>query len=195
MMWGFMTDDTLAPAGFWRRLWAKCLDISILFFPAAFFFIFMKLHFVCLILFIIGGWSYVGKLTAKRQATSGKGMAGVYVVRADNGQIITKHQALARYLLVYLPLMIFILTNATIIDLASEKNRGKHTEQEKQAIEELYNAEQQAPETLLQMIINDSIIGYYLLMACMVAITKQKRGFHDKLCNTRVIRGKLAKSI
>lgn len=107
------TELQLKPAGFWRRLLANAIDWFIIWtLGSALGFVIAKPSKVSidLIIIILGALYYIYFLSSPWQATLGKHLLNVYVVRADGVKAISKGRAFCRYLAFIFPFAIITLT-------------------------------------------------------------------------------------
>ena len=184
-----MTDVPLTitlpvPAGFWQRFAAFVINIIfyIPFYALLALFIhqtgLLSLDFaspllllVCSVLFISSSW----------QATPGKRFCSVYVTQETSLMPISKWTAFCRMGAFLFPWYFFGLSMYAMRSLfPSSIHTAPHP-----ALADLLNA-----PMIIAMILGLALPLYYLLLVCSVAFDSNKRSFIDKLCRTRVVRGR-----
>ncbi len=170
--------------------------------------------FSLVLVFVLIGFAYYTFFNAgKWQATPGKRAVGIYIVRSEDGNAIDINRSIKRYFLV---VGVFAIVNlmgyfseTTIPDSAYSPEGKRFAEIYAQSsysaadVEEMaglvdaykaditrYNQENADPFTMILGLINILAAVYALGLAITVATHPQKAGWHDRICNTRVIRGR-----
>ena len=159
------------PAGFWRRFAALLLNL--IYFIPIYSLIGLLVHggsflyrvlvvscpVVCSVMFLSSRW----------QATPGKRAFGIYVIRADDGQPVSKQRAFCRYMAFSVPYILGMTVAALMspIDTSKPDSGG----------------------VLLGVYVIAQAI-YYVSLAYSIGLSPDKRGFIDKMCHTCVIRGR-----
>lgn len=210
---------TAKPAGFWIRGLAACIDTLIIIVPmiivGMFLVPFMSMAGLSLLCMVVVLAYYTFFNAGKWQGTPGKRLTGIYIVRAEDGGPIDVNRSLLRYFLLF---GIFALINflsifgqATVPDSAlsdagkrfrivSAKPGSERTAAEKEELfgltlayaqdVEAYNKEHMGFLPMLAGLLNIAASVYALGLAITVATHPEKAGWHDRICNTRVIRGR-----
>lgn len=165
-----------------------------------------------LLAFVFAAWRYSKSLASPQRATIGKRRLGIYVTCSENDMPVARGQALARFLACYLPvLLMFVVTEyagLAMVNQYAQKTESPHTKQLMDSYIAKMNANKQPTpeETAAAMEITKDlapsmgylyldeavkflVIGYYLAMIFMIAFTKDKRGPHDLICKTCVLKG------
>jgi len=206
------------PAGFWRRLAAKCIDGLWFGFLALIVFVILasatNKWVASLVIFLAGGFYYKACLRSKHQATFGKRLAGVYVVDKATHAAISKRQAYIRYVACFLPALGIFSSQAYVLGNAGSIGKRLDTPeaQHEQEVRDSYKAKIAAGQSLTimegitarEMYLNDlyhdadlvfwgftEILGlvYYGFMTCKILSSPDKRGPHDIWAETIVLRG------
>lgn len=214
------TPDAFLPGGFWRRATAHLIDALAIFGASLVLALvlspFMSQRGLQVGLTMLAAAYYVFFLAGPWQATFGKRVMDVFVVTAEDGSPLAVSRALLRYFL-YSGIFIVLLLTGTAnlptppeslktaemqryaaILQTPEARRSYEEQREMLAIRErnrpaleAYEAETRAAITspafwLPQLFI--SVYGIGIILS--VALSPGKAGWHDRLCGTRVIRGR-----
>lgn len=135
----------------------------------------------------VGMWSAVMAffITSAWQASPGKRIMGLYIIRSDGGKP-TAVQTFLRF--ASLPLLILLAQIFERDEIYSKLEELDKSGKELKTIEELFaflsDSQNAAYSDLAAMLIG----GFWLLL---IVFTKQKTAGHDILFETRVVRGKL----
>lgn len=149
-----MNRRPLTPAGRAERLFAHLIDSVLLLVPAAFFSLLLRGNESAILASFLASAAYYTYCTASAwQATCGKRLMGIYVIRAD-GRGLSEREALTRFLAVILPSLPFY---SSLI-----------------------------PKDLAPVLVFWLSIFWF----APILFTEARTGYHDRLCTTRVVRGK-----
>lgn len=192
-----MTDQTnltvAKPAGFWRRLAALMID-GLIFAPVLFGIAYV-LGFGTLLSQIISAVlvvAYYTYLTSSPwQATLGKRIMKVYIVRADSSGSISRVQAFIRYMVLY---GVALASGfVAVMDANTMRMQEIVMSEQLTAEQEVFLSEVQAgniPANPLLVLLKFLSFLWSIVIAAMVAFTRAKTGPHDLICKTRALVGR-----
>lgn len=198
-------------AGFWRRMGAHMIDfivLSILVWLPLWLIVGQEAmqqgSIVQWVPTLLGIAYYVGFIGSKYQATPGKRLMGVYIVRAGDHMPLDHARAALRYFIYMGPFLLLMAFQPTLaermkdIPLDEQKqyleikkkmsNFEKITEEES-AFMNRVSSKQTLVDTPYGQLALLAVL-YMIVQACMVAFTKEKTGVHDLLAKTRAVRGR-----
>lgn len=198
------------PAGFWRRMAAHLVDfiiISIVVWLPIWLFsgqFTQQSQTVQLITTLLGIAYYVGFLASKYQATPGKRVMGVYIVRAEDHMPLDHLRATLRYVVYMGPYLLLTLMQPSQTEILKdvpldEQRRYEEIQDKMQKFEKITEEEASFMNSISKQhnVLSTpygkvALLGllYSLLQGLLVAFTKDKTGLHDLIVKTRAVRGR-----
>lgn len=198
-------------AGFWRRLGAHIIDfvvMSVLIWLPLWLIVGQKAmeqgSIAQWVPTLFGIAYYVGFLGSKYQATPGKRLMGVYIVRADDHMPLDHARAAFRYFVYMGPFLVLMAFQPTLAerikDVPLDEQRQYLEIKKKMSSFEKITEEEAAfmnrvssKEKMIDTPYGKAAllaVLYSMIQACMVAFLKEKTGVHDLLTKTRAVRGR-----
>lgn len=212
--------DSTVPGGFWRRATAQLIDCVVIFFVSILLSVVlssvMSQAGLQIGLLLLASAYYVFCLAGPWQATIGKRLMGVFVVAAEDGSRIAVSRALFRYFMYSGIFLLCWLYSAYLIPkpgealrtpemqryflLAQTPEAQRNYEQQREMLSlrernqsalETYETEVRAAISSPMFVISQLAMGIYAVgLLVSVAVSHRKIGWHDRICKTRVIRGR-----